>query len=264
MCASLGFNTRPANHANAFWLCGDYALYCAEHIIPQYDYYIMIEFDVHFVRQNSLFLEGIINRLGGRDRGPDLDFVGAVVRTAAPMWPLGQPARARYSTVYYSGIFSFVVVSKPALAFLREARLAEGADPRAEGAMIHCEAFALTALKDAGNFRCSSLASLVPGCIGKSYHPGRPDLSEPNYLLGTATDPDPRIELMHPVLDAEEYLTKLWRRGRETTDGIKHFIAHVNALDPLAVAQGLKARFIAEALGAANPPLDVVVVDRPA
>ncbi len=209
MCQSLGLNVAPTNHANVLWLCGDYPLYCAYETLRDYEYYAMIEFDVHMVRENPLFLEGIIHRLQG-DAG-SLDLVSTSVTEARPGWELGDVARRVYDKVYYGGIFSFVVASAKAIHYLKNTRLAEGKSTRNGGALIHCEAFVLTALMAGGRFNCASLTNLIPGCIGRSYHPGRLDLFEPNYLLGSAFDPDRRIEMMHPVLDARDYLTKLFR-----------------------------------------------------
>ncbi|WP_420977945.1 hypothetical protein, partial [Campylobacter coli] len=69
-----GLKTNPSNHENALWLCGDYALYCGISAQPNYDYYFMIEYDVHFTRENPFLLEALINRLQSLD-GQALDLI---------------------------------------------------------------------------------------------------------------------------------------------------------------------------------------------
>lgn len=247
MCASLGLKTDPANHFSVLWLCGDYPLYCASRMLADYEFYAMIEYDVHFVRESPLFLEGIINRLG-TDDGGRLDFVCTRIKLDEPTgtW---YPAAARiYEKVYWSGIFSLIIVSKKALNYLLNARLAEGANPVTRGELIHCEAFALTALMNAGTFQCTTLDELVPGCmVAKTYHAnGLDPFHIPIYLLGARVEDDPRVELVHPVLDAESYLASFWKYCKENNK-IREFIKHVDGLNPALVTPDLKENFLTNA-----------------
>jgi len=242
LCSSLGLNVSPSNHPNVLWLCGDYPIYCAVNALPNYDHYIMLEFDVHFVRRNPLFLEGVINRLSG-DRQVKLDFVSAIVVPASIDYSPAIPASRFYKEIYYSGIFSLVCLSKRAVNYLFKSRLDEGMNIGEDGLLIHCEVFAITALMNAGTFKCMGLNTLIPGCLGKTYHPGRPDFFEPNYLLGLPVDEDPRIEIVHPVLDARDYLQRLWRYHRDLGE-IDVFVRHLTELPQTLVPVAVRDEFL--------------------
>jgi hypothetical protein len=91
-------------------MCGDFPFYCAQRRIPNYDYYFQIEFDVHFVRQNPLYLEGLISRLGGYDAVP-YDFLGTLLSEAPDHWFWKANAAKVYPRVY-EGLFAFVGLSR--------------------------------------------------------------------------------------------------------------------------------------------------------
>lgn len=241
MCGSLGLKTNPTNHENALWLCGDYALYCGAAAQPDYDYYLMIEYDVHFIRENPFLLEALINRLQGLD-GKALDLVCSHI---APMGPKGdwyKQAARLYEDVYWGGLFAFVAVSKRAAQRLLEVRQAEGASANSQGELTHCEAFVLTTVMNQPEFRCRAINDVIPNCVsGKSYYASSP--TSQNFLLGARYAFKPNIEIVHPVLDADDYLTRLLNRYTARGD-TRQFIEHLNGLGAELVAPEIRERFL--------------------
>ncbi|MBV9734437.1 MAG: hypothetical protein JO209_00910 [Acidisphaera sp.] len=240
MCREIGLSVR---HDALLWQCGDYPLYCAVRQIPDYDYYLQLEYDVQLIRRTPLLIEGLVNRLDGAD-GP-LDFLGALWGPAADDWMWTAAARRRYPVVY-GGLFAFVMLSRRAVLHLQAERLAEAReDPPAE-AVVHCEAFAGSALMAAGTFCCGAVADLLPGSVDPAtFHPKHPDLSLPNYLLGAAIGDD-ALEIAHPVLDAPAYLAAALHAAAASRR-IAAFVRHMQALPEALVEPALKARFLQEA-----------------
>jgi hypothetical protein len=115
-----------SDHEQILWHCGDYPLYFAAAEKPDYDYYAMIEYDVDLVRRSPLFIEGLISRL------EDADFVVAGGYHAHADWPWAKSAAKRFSVVYSTGLFAFLIVSRRALEYLLEARRSEARNGAAE------------------------------------------------------------------------------------------------------------------------------------
>lgn len=241
MCKYLGL---PTNHNAVLWYCGDYPFYCAAHQIPEYDYYLQIEYDVSFARQSPLFVEGIISRLSGRD-GVPFDYISAFLwPNMQDTWMWKKNAARIYGDNVYGGIFAFILLSKRALDFLYEQRLAEAERGTETDALMHCEAFAATALMHAGLFKCGQVNDLIHGSVNqRSFHPAFPDLHMPNFLLGKSIDEDPRVEMYHPVFDAEAYLSKALSHAAKFKR-FADFQEMVKALSPQLVSEEMRARFL--------------------
>ena len=110
----------------------------------------------------------------------------------------------------YGGIFSFILLSRDAARYLYGERLSEAARGVDADRVIHCEAFAASALMNEKRFKCGQVNDLIPGSVNqRSFHPAFPDLHMPNFLLGDLIDSDPRVEMYHPVFDADAYLVKV-------------------------------------------------------
>lgn len=241
MCRALGLKTDPANHPNALWLCGDYALYCGVSVLPDYDYYFMIEYDVHFTRENPFMLEALIHRLQDLD-GQPLDLLCSHITRMGPKGDWYRQAARLYEDVYWGGLFAFVAVSKRAALRLLEVRQAEGAGAASQGELTHCEAFVLTVAKNQPGFRCRAINDVAPGCVsGKSYYASSP--SSQNFLLGANHPFRPNIEIVHPVLDADDYLSRLLKRCKGPED-IERFVEKLNGLGPALVAPDIRERFL--------------------
>ena len=208
MCAKIGL-LPPRPNVQLLWYLGDYAFYCAHHVIPDYDYYVMIEYDVEFVRGNALALEGILRRLTDLP-GDRYDLVGVQYGTRPPAWGWGRPYESRLNEIY-GILFPFVVLSKRALTYLYDLRRQEAADPPTEDGPVFCEAFVPTELVLAAGFRCEDVNRLLPGCWDPtSFRVGAPMLE--NSLPPLAR----QIELIHPVFSEREYLRRMLEDARRS------------------------------------------------
>ncbi|MES2019759.1 MAG: hypothetical protein V4460_00505 [Pseudomonadota bacterium] len=244
MCASLGLKTNPSNHENALWLCGDYALYCGVSAQPNYDYYFMIEYDVHFTRENPFLLEALINRLQSLD-GQALDLICGHIAPIGPTGDWYKQAARLYENVYWGGLFAVIAVSKRAAQRLLEVRQAEGVSANSQGELTHCEAFVLTTIMNHPEFRCKAINDIIPNCVnGQSYYASSP--SSYNFLLGGKYSFRPNIEMVHPVLDAEEYLRRLLSRYK-IGENTRPFVEHLNGLGAELVARDIRERFLKRA-----------------
>lgn len=235
-CAQFGLAT---NHDRILWLCGDYPLYFARSEIPDYDYYIMIEYDVDFVRKSPLFLEGLIGRLQPPDRQA-FDLVTASFNPANPDWGWYRSAQTSFPDVYETGIFAFVAISARAVDHLYATRRAE-AEREPDGRdIIHCEAFCGSALAAAG-YHCTDIGTLVEGAIDPDmFHPPVFDFPNSQYLLDNYRPADPRVEMVHPVFDVDGYLEREYQK---------------------ALHQGETEPFVTKLMALAKDGLDEEIVD---
>jgi hypothetical protein len=236
LCESMGLAT---NHPSLLWMCGDFPFYCAQRQIPNYDYYFQIEFDVHFVRQNPLYLEGLISRLGGYDAVP-YDFLGTLLSEAPDHWYWKANAAKVYPRVY-EGLFAFIGLSQSAVRYLFEERLAEAARKPGTNDLMHCEAFAASALMSAGTFKCATVNDLIHHSVKRpTFRPANP------FLLGGILDEDPKVEMCHPVLDADGYLEKALDHASRTAS-LPTFSDMLQGLPPKLVPPEMKERFLRRA-----------------
>ena len=224
-CAAFGL---PADHERILWQCGDYPLYFAAAEIPDYDFYLMIEFDVDLVVQSPAFIENLIARFGHHD------LISEHFRRPEPDWPWLRAARAVYESVYTTGLFAVLALSRRAVEFLRQARRAEAARGSREKQIIHCEAHCASALAT-GGFSCVSINQLIPGATDRRcFHDPDFDLETSFYLLGQYQVAVANVAVVHPVYDLAEYLKKGWQKSLYTGD-LRAFVAElqqIGAADP--------------------------------
>jgi hypothetical protein len=195
-CIDLGLYQRDVPHY--LWFFCDYPFYCALQDIPQYDYYMQIEYDVHITRRNPLFLEGLINRLV-TPQGAALDLAGIYFGPRSLEWTWSERAILRFPTVY-GVLYPFVLVSRKALDKLLELRRDEARGDLAITDAIHGEAFTASALANDRAFVCVDVNDVINGAyIGETFRVGLP------MLLGATPA---STEMMHPVMDEEAYIGK--------------------------------------------------------
>jgi hypothetical protein len=200
MCADLGLVGSLPPEYPIFWYFGDYAFYCALHSIPGFDYYIMIDYDVEFVRGNTYALESLIARLN-IPGSPALDMVGPSFFLRTPDW-VWSPDCQRVFPEVYGVFFPLVVLSKRAAEYLYEWRRTEAAAPPPKGGKyLMSEAFVASALVAAGRFHCADLNSVLPECTKWDTFRVNPAI-----LLGNLPALDRSIEFVHPVYSLREYL----------------------------------------------------------
>jgi Flp pilus assembly protein TadD len=196
---------------NYLWFFGDYPIYCAYELKPGYDFYLQIEYDVHFTRGNALYVEGLAHRLQGdaSDQG-DLGLAGSHYQKAADTWIWSAAAKRIFPEVY-SVFFPFICLSAESIKYLLEMRRSEAKENENKLEYVHCEAFVASALKASGKFSCLDLNDI----IANSYDPHTFRAGEPMFL-GAGLAAEKPVEMLHPVLDAEGYVRKLCDFSRRT------------------------------------------------
>lgn len=196
-CAELGllgtFEDDPV-----LWYFSDYPFYCALHLIPGFDYYIMIDYDVEFVRGNAYALESLIARLG-TSAAPSFDLIAPQFGTRPAEWFWSQACKGVFPKCY-GVFFPIVVLSRRAAEFLCQWRRSEAATRPKNGQYIFCEALVPSALVANRGFQCADLNKVLPG----SSHPATFRVRPP-MLLGRLPELDRSIEFVHPVYSPKEY-----------------------------------------------------------
>jgi hypothetical protein len=244
----------PTAQPNLLWYCGDYPLYFSFEQIPDYDYYIMVEYDVHIVNRTPLVIEGLINRLGfGGDRR--VDFVGTRSFQGRLDESWGITVKGRYPEAHLS-LFPFVAVSQAALAFLLGERRAERRSPAESGVIMFCEAFVPSALK-ANGFCVVDVTALLDGAVQNGTF--RVPSDQGPMLLGQKLDLDPRTQLIHPVYDEEQFLRFHFHEASAGKDPAK-LAAIIDAISDYPLSVRGRERLISylrrlnEALAAGGDP----------
>jgi hypothetical protein len=207
MCADLGL-VESLPDSPLLWYFGDYAFYCAHHRIPDYDYYVMLEYDVEFVRGNAFALESLITRLSLAVNSP-YDLIATHYGPRDPDWGWGETCAGKFKD-FYGLFFPLVVLSKRALQYLYDWRKCEAANPPDSGRYVFCEAFVPSALMAAGGYRCADLSRLLPGSWDPANFRTRPPM-----LMGALPPLSPQVEVVHPVYSKREYLQNELNAARQ-------------------------------------------------
>jgi hypothetical protein len=202
----------PTQIPNLMWYCGDYALYFSFAQIPDYDYYMMIEYDVHIPDRSPLVMEGIINRLGFGTRTA-LDFIGCRCHEGSLEQGWGHTVAGVYPQAHLCQ-FPFVVLSRAAVEYLRAERQAEGARTTSAERLMFCEAFVPSALR-AGGFRCADLNSILPKAVDAETFRVAADQGP---MLLTQKILAPTTRLLHPVYDEDNFISYFVNQARRTRD----------------------------------------------
>ena len=216
-CKDIGLTQ---HHEQLLWWCGDFPFYFALKQRPSYEYYAMVEYDVHFTGDAGAFvgrlqaalskragsIDAVGTRLREEDRNPN-GLHGPIVRQFNPA---------------YSYFFPLIVLSRRAAAFLYTARRLEAALGIRGDAIAYCESFVASYLA-ANGFVCADLNELLPG----SYDNDLMVLGNIGGLPASLADRfRDRVELVHPVYGDEQYLT-----GRISRIGVSELQRFIRLLD---------------------------------
>jgi hypothetical protein len=197
-CQALGLLT---NHPRAMAYLGDYPFYATMPQIPDYDFYLMIEYDVALADKEGDYFHRLAARLRSEEMA-DLDLVATNHRKLGP----GRDKRAHRFQQAWKSIFPVIGLSRRALIHLYRERVAEAGQPRLSDGQqsVYCEYFVSSALEAAGHFRCLPLNELIPDSVEKTSF---------NTRGGRVLNHERRLpvtsELLHPVLDFPQYLGKM-------------------------------------------------------
>lgn len=196
-CRAIGlFTDRP----RALHYFGDYPFYASLPAVPDYDFYLMVEYDVAPARPDGDYFRRLARRLAAPDL-PAYDLVATELTTRRPE-RTHRPTR--YPVPWHS-LFPVIGLSRRALLHLYRARLAEGALPPLSDGQPHvyCEYFLPTTLCAEGAFLCGGLNDLLPGSVDRASF----NAWNARVLHHEARQPV-TAELVHPVLDLPQYLRK--------------------------------------------------------
>jgi glucose-1-phosphate cytidylyltransferase len=194
----LGFE--PQDHS-FITHCADLLFEVYRRRLPDYDFYIMIEYDVDLVRAGGAFLDNLALRLAA-DAHRDLDLAGTHVSFRGDGWAHHAKAAALFATSdVHMVFFPLVVMSRRAIEHLYRVRLSEGDPAMPTLDRVFCEAFAATALLTDGRFNVRDLSDVAPGCYERrSFYWGLPMLVRAGAPGGS------KAEVRHPVFSAQDFV----------------------------------------------------------
>ena len=165
--------------------------------IPQYRHYLLLEFDVHFLRPAFLWMEAFVDRLHAGEEAPP-DLVATDIRPVGPDWPWYASCHRSYPNVH-AAFFPFVCLSDRAISHLLDGRRRAAAERTGDQEPIFCEAFVPSALLADPTFRVTDLKTLLPG----AYDQGSFNVTMPEPLREGRFRSQP-VAMVHPVKDLSE------------------------------------------------------------
>ncbi len=226
---AAGLTQRSGQHANA-WLLGDLALYCAVRQRPEYNYYVMVEFDVHFTRDAAAYMDRLCDSLLAGDRAADavgLEYSPLPHSADRPRegWPFFAPALKAFPLVYHF-YFPVVAASRQSLLHAFAARQLEAARRTVSEDLVLCESFLPSTLMAAG-FSCQDLNTVLPGSylassMGLQHH-------HPERLAGlplslALAEPDASVEMVHAVYSDEHFLSRNLSQAWSSPAGLQTYL----------------------------------------
>lgn len=193
--ASLGLRVGGPN-VRTLWLRGDYALYASFLAAPDYDFFLMLDYDIGLRDPASGHLarlaEALVEPVG---RWPDLVGVHLGPYRVGPVQhSFAEPWKA---------FFPLVGLSRRAILYLFAQRLLEAPKSVSGHGPVMCEVFTPSVLKAASGFHCIDVNTLLPGTLHRSGFNAstiRP-VGHEDLIPGEG-------HLLHRVVELPEYLTK--------------------------------------------------------
>ncbi|MBV9749808.1 MAG: hypothetical protein JO157_13445 [Acetobacteraceae bacterium] len=222
-----------AGRGNMLWYNGDYPLYFFYHQYPDYDHYIMVEYDVA--------VHGDVDAMVAFTAREGIGFIGLTKGEPVAEWPFTATCLDAYAPEdVKKRLFCFAVFSRDAVQALFEGRLSLSRE-LAEGTIQrwpYCEAYIPTELALNG-FKLAELSELG----STDLYDWRPAFVETD--LGRLQ----QHTFVHPVLDAHRYVQATIKGHWSTWDALNPRSAFMRKLRrvPLSVygaplAAALRAR----------------------
>ena len=192
--AALGLKI-PQPESRALWYLGDYAFYGSLIDDAEFDFYMMVEYDVGLRHPG----DGTWSELFAALRGGALDGVDMVGVNLGPY----RNTHFRHTfAAPWKGLFAIVGLSRRALEHLFPARLAEQAAPHPDPRGAMSEVFVPSTLTRDG-FRVVDLNDILPG----SYD-GRGVNARDIFPIGFEHFSRTRGKLLHRVAEVDGFLAK--------------------------------------------------------
>jgi hypothetical protein len=214
--------------------CADLLFASIRSQIPDYDHYVVVEYDVDFVRPAREFMDRLAQALTS-DEYRDVDLAGTQVSRRGDEWMWAPNVAQSYPEVW--GVFyPFVVMSGRAIDHLlevrrEERRLTGRTEPNPTGELdnlMYCEAFTASALKGAETFRLLDLADMFPGCYQYEYF----TIGLPRLLGEPLDEVLPSVEIVHPVYGQNDFLERHWGRLAGEPGGPSEFRSRLERAAP--------------------------------
>ena len=191
--AVLGMGLADAGEDALLWFNGDYPFYYFQTQHPEYEYYVMLEYDFVF----NAGIDGFVDDAAERD----IDFVGLTKgRTGKEWWYYYTCAELYTDDVFRNQLICTALFSRRALEHLLQRRLdlSDRLRKNEISSWPMCEGFVPTELAMAG-FRLAELSDFG-GTEGYDWWP--PHLEEDLPSLSEAS-------FLHPVLDSARYVASV-------------------------------------------------------
>ncbi len=210
---AAGLAQRSDAHPN-MWLLGDFALYLSVVQQPQYDYYVMIDYDLQFTKDAVAYVNRLCERLLSKQEevldGVGLDFSLTPTPASQPRdWPFFAPAAKAFPLVWHF-YFPIVAASRRGLLHAFAGRQLEAARQTPPADLVFSESFLVCSLMSAG-FNCQDFNAVLPG----SYHIDSMGLQHVSAgklsglpLSLAMTEPEPGVEMIHGVYSDEHFLAR--------------------------------------------------------
>lgn len=182
------------------WQCGDYVAYAAYQYFPDYDYYWVVDDDVHF----NCDMNEFISQVNQSDKDLLALNFGAANKES---WSWYGTLENIYPDRIYGMLYSLVRLSKSAVRFLMEQRSKYHPTLTTEfhENFANDETFTATYLMNNG-FKCGSLKDICPQYFGQYFSFSNPIVVEEltaSYLQN---------KIVHPVCNAERAYQKTIQR----------------------------------------------------
>ena len=230
-----------------FWLCGDFPLYFAICQQPNYQHYIMVEYDVHFTQDGVAYLNQLCRALRDTDcDGVGLEF-GPVRGEPGKKhpWPYYDSSTLMFQDVYKI-YYPVVAVSRRGILQMFAQRQLESARRVKADQVVHCESFSPSCLLAAG-LTCKDLNDVLPNSysmrtMGLNHATAEGLVGIP--LKYAQHHPDRDTAMIHAVYSDREFLKKNLAQRSGSRLGLEIFIDRVSTLYGRHLSEELKDEFL--------------------
>lgn len=256
--ARFGLNQK-ASGFNMLWLHGDFSMYVALVDKPDYDYYIMIDYDVHFTKGGTDYINKICDCLSLMGDnvidGVGLEFKSQpTLRGVTTDWPhfmdweFFAAASGAFPQVFHF-YFPFVVLSRRALIYVLAQRQLEAARRTPADKVVICEAFVPSSLMAAG-LKCMDVNNLLPGSyeldtMGLQHL--RSDRLAGQPLSFAIRNPQLDVEMIHAVYSQEQFLSRNLNQRSGSRFELEWFLKEIEANFAASLNVDLLADYVARA-----------------
>lgn len=201
-CAEIGFYKGPGL---IFYHCGDISLCYAMRVAPEYKFYAMIDWDLHFTNNNDGMLDSLFQILSSQDE--PADYVGLMVHHCTwGTWYEHAKKIFRDDHCYYS-YFPFIVLSRQLLALVYAERQLHEIESPQNLDLVNGEMF-VPSLAVAAGFKICDLSHYLP----LAYDNKTISMNSGDYGVGLPLEEAMATTageaMIHPVYTAADFVVR--------------------------------------------------------